>query len=100
MSPVPVSVPDPKLKMLRALKSLGPFTVSVPEARENVCVPLLALSCTLPTVAFALIVTVYVPFAFMMALSPLPGTWFGLQFAAVAQFPPAVLVQTMSAACT
>jgi hypothetical protein len=33
-----------------------------------------------------------------MALSPEPGTWFGLQFAGVFQRPPAALVQEMVAA--
>lgn len=35
----------------------------------------------------------------MKAVSETPGTWFGLQLFVTLQFPPAVLVQVMVAAC-
>jgi hypothetical protein len=63
------------------------------------CVPLLPPNIRLAIVALALKVIVYVPSLVIHAVSPLAGTWFGLQFAAVAKFPPAVFVQMISAAC-
>ena len=68
----------------------GPFSVRVGEAMESVWVPLPPPRLRLFTVAATSSVTVKVvlaPFAPMTTSSPAAGSWAGLQFAALLQFP-------------
>ena len=76
----------------------GPFNASVWPASESATVPApLVPRMSAPTVVEPLSETV-TPALVMMTVSFVPGTWLGLQLAAVFQPPLAVLVQVMVAA--
>ena len=102
--PAPATVPPLWLRTPFALTVDGPFSVRVGDAMESVWVPLPPPRLRLFTVAATSSVTVKVvldPFAPMTTSSPAAGSWAGLQFAALFQFPvPAFQLMVNAGAST